>query len=212
MPPPTPRDESGKGHLVEQRQWFFFLISFLHTLWISAMYMLDALSGSCPSKCLGLEPKWRWPLWNSKSSHPTQSCLHPNGGVSWGLWEWTFFKYQHSPSAPQITMLSGMRVAVLSQKDNTSLPVTFIRSHSSIANGDILQPLHSGWSWWSHLCHKQRGQRSLVAISWTLHIRNCSRTVVLMRFRLVLSSWSTLLSSGRRSFMCQSDTLRSTLA
>ena len=25
-----------------------------------------------PSKCLGLEPKW----WNSKTAHPTQSCLH----------------------------------------------------------------------------------------------------------------------------------------
>ena len=58
--------------------------------------MLDALFENCPSKCLGLEPKWRWPLWNSKTAHPTQSCLHPNGGVPWGLREWTFFKYQQN--------------------------------------------------------------------------------------------------------------------
>ena len=48
-----------------------------------------------PSKCLGLEPKWHWPLWNSKSTLPTQSCLHSTSGVSWGTWEWTSLKYQH---------------------------------------------------------------------------------------------------------------------
>ena len=36
-----------------------------------------------PSKCLGLEPKWHWPLWNSKSTLPTQSCLHSTSGVPW---------------------------------------------------------------------------------------------------------------------------------
>ena len=52
-----------------------------------------SLSLDSPKKCLGLEPKWHWPLWNSKTTHPTQSCLHPNDGASWGLWEWTLFKH-----------------------------------------------------------------------------------------------------------------------
>ena len=121
-----------------------------------------------PSKCLGLEPKWHWPLWNSKTTLPTQSCLHSTSGVPWGLWEWTFFKHQHSPSVPQITMLIDMRVAVLSQKDNKlATYINLIRSHSSIASSDIPQLFHSGHPWWSHLYCKQRGQRSLVAINWT---------------------------------------------
>ena len=93
-----------------------------------------------PSKCLGLEPQWHWPLWNSKTALPTRSCLHSTSGVSWGSWEWTFFKHQHSPSVPRITMLTDMRVAALSQKDsNFSTYNKLIRSHTSIATGDILQ-------------------------------------------------------------------------
>ena len=64
------------------------------------LWLIDLPAGSSlslwvrPSKCLGLEPKWLWPLWNSKSALPTRSCLHSTSGVSWGSWEWTFFKNQ----------------------------------------------------------------------------------------------------------------------
>ena len=156
-----------------------------------------------PSKCLGLEPKWHWPLWNSKTAHPTRSCLHSTSGVSWGSWEWTFFKHQHSPSVPQITMLSDMRVVALSQKDNNFATYNkLIRSHSSIATGD-LQLFHTGKSWWSHLCCKQRGQRSLVAITWTSLGRVHNRTMVLMHSKLAQSSQGMLIPSGQWSSMCR---------
>ena len=83
------------------------------------LYMLEALSGFRPSKCLGLEPKWHWPLWYSKSTLPTQSCLHSTSGVPWGTWEWTSLKYEHSPSVPTDNNARDMRVVVLSQKDNS---------------------------------------------------------------------------------------------
>ena len=97
VPPPIPGNKSPQRDLVEQRQWFFFLVSFLHTLvdmrsmcWRLSLGLVQASTLN-----LNLEPKWRWPLWNSKTAPATLSCLHPNGGMSWGLREWTFFKYQH---------------------------------------------------------------------------------------------------------------------
>ena len=62
--------------------------------------------------------------------------------MPWGSWEWTFFKHQHSPSVPQITMLIDMRVVALSQKDNNfATYIKLIRSHSSIAPGDYSSTL-----------------------------------------------------------------------
>ena len=133
-------------------------------------------------------------------------------GCLWGLREWTFFKHQHSPSVPQITMLSDVRVVVSSQKDNNLLPITLVHSHSSIANSDILQSIHPGYSWWVHQCSKQRGQRSLAAIMWTSLVRSCVRTEVPMCFKLALPSPDTLSSSGRWSLVRHHDTLRSILA
>ena len=51
-------------------------------------------------------------------------CRGDRGG------EWTLFKHQHSPSVPQITMLSDMRVVALSQKDNNF--TTYINSSVAI--------------------------------------------------------------------------------
>ena len=132
MPPLVPGHQSPQRYLVEQYRRYFFLVFFLHTTEVSALYAGSSLWIS-PSKCLGLEPKWRWPLWNSKTAHATPSCLRPNDGVSGDLWEWTFFKHQHSPSVPQIAILSDMRVAVLLKKYSNLLPITLIRSHSTIA-------------------------------------------------------------------------------
>ena len=35
-----------------------------------------------PSKYFGLEPKWRWPFWNSEMTLQTLSCFHP---MWWGV-------------------------------------------------------------------------------------------------------------------------------
>ena len=95
------------------------------------------------------------------------------------LWEWTFFKHQHSPSVPQITMLVTWESRRFLKKYSNLLSITLIRSHSTIASGDIHHSFHTGHSWWSHLYHRQRGQRSLIAIIWTSHVHNCTRTWVL---------------------------------
>ena len=43
--------------------------------------LLGALSVHVQSYCFGLEPKWHWSLWNSKSALPTRACLHSISGV-----------------------------------------------------------------------------------------------------------------------------------
>ena len=117
------------------------------------------------------------PLWNSKTAHTRLDHVSIlMMGCLGDLWEWTFFKHQHSPSVPQITMLMTWESRHFLKKYSNLLPITRIRSHSTIANGDIHHSFHSGQSWWSHLCHRQRGQRSLIAIVWTSHVHNCNRT------------------------------------
>ena len=109
------------------------------------------------------------------------------------LWEWTFFKHQHSPSVPQITMLVTWESRRLLKRYNNLLPITLIRSHSTIANGDIQHSFHTGQSWWTHLYYRQRGQRSLIAIIWTSHVHNCNRTWVLACFTSVRFSFKHAL-------------------
>ena len=117
------------------------------------------------------------------------------------LWEWTFFKHQHSPSVPQITMLVTWESRRLLKKYNNLLPITLIRNHSTIANGDIHHSFHTGQSWWSHLYRRQRGQRSLIALVWTSHVHNCNRTGSLRASHLFNSSSSTLFSSRHWSVL-----------
>ena len=115
VPPLVPGQQPLQRYLIEQYHWCVFLVFFLHTTRVSGLYAGSSLWIS-PGGCLGLEPKWRWPLWNSKTAHATLLCLRPTDGMSGDLWEWTFFKHQHSPSVPQITMLCDIRVAAPSQK------------------------------------------------------------------------------------------------
>ena len=80
------------------------------------LYMLDALSGFAQASALDLSQNgvghFGIPRQHMRLNHVSTLMVGRLGG----LWEWTFFKHQHSPSVPQITMLSDMRVAVLSQK------------------------------------------------------------------------------------------------
>ena len=122
------------------------------------------------------------PLWNSKTAHTTRPCLHPNDGVSWGFVGVDILQTSTLPFSPTDHHANDMGVAALSQKYNNLLPITLIRSHSTIANGDIRHSFHTGHSWWSHLHLRQRGQRSLIAIIWTSHVHNCTRTWVLACF------------------------------
>ena len=132
-----------------------------------------------PSKCLGLEPKWHChfgiPRQHRRLYHVSTLMVGRLGD----LWEWTVLNHQHSPSVPQIAMLDDMRVAALSSKYSNLIPITIIRSHSTIAQQRyssfhphrftlVVTPLFmdKGDNW------------SLGAINWTSCVHNCTRTMV----------------------------------
>ena len=89
-------------------------------------YILEALSGSGQNGIATLVFQDR-----HRRLHHVSTLMVGRLG---DLWEWIVLNHQHSPSVPQIAMLDDMRVAALSSKRYSNLiPITIIRSHSTIA-------------------------------------------------------------------------------
>ena len=107
MPPTTPRQEPRQRNpgrtMVVVLPLLGLLLAYTCDLLLN---MLEALSGFVQASALDLSQNGVGHLGIPSQRFPTQSCLHPIGGASWGMWEWTFLKHQHSPSVPQITMLA----------------------------------------------------------------------------------------------------------
>ena len=88
-------------------QWIWFLSLLLHTTAV-----LELLSAECPLTLLLVQGLCALSQdGNGHSGIPwhlrTNSCIHPNGGIVGELWECESFRYQHSPSIPQSTILAA---------------------------------------------------------------------------------------------------------
>ena len=143
-------------------------------------YMLEALSGSVQASALDLSQNGIATLEfqdQHRRLHHVSTLLVGRLG---DLWEWIVLNHQHSPSVPQIAMLIDMRVAALSSKRYSNLiPITIIRSHSTIAHQRYSSLRSHRFNLVIMTLIVDKGDnRSLGAINWTSCIHNSTRTMV----------------------------------
>ena len=143
-------------------------------------YMLEALSGSVQASALDLSQNGIATLEFQDKHRRLYHVSTLMVGRLGDLWEWIVLNHQHSPSVPQIAMLDDMRVAALSSKRYSNLiPITIIRSHSTIAQQrySSFHP-HRFTLVVTPLIVDKGDNRSLGAIKWTSCVHNCTRTMV----------------------------------
>ena len=143
-------------------------------------YMLEALSGSVQASALDLSQNGIATLVFQDKHRRLYHVSTLMVGRLGDLWEWTVLNHQHSPSVPQIAMLDDMRVAALSSKRYSNLiPITIIRSHSTIAQQrySSFHP-HRFSLVVTPLIVDKGDNRSLGAIKWTSCVHNYTRTMV----------------------------------